>query len=171
MPWLNLGVIGSDAFGYIEAYHTCGYRAYINWIRRLLPITTFAPNIVFNSTVFTYITSMESIPYSNTPSESDRQQSDSEAPTPADGFSITPEDASVLKVYLENFQNSNTETRNKILGKAAGELYALRPPNSAFDKKEAMQVCSHVPMFHLLPSTEHSSNMPVYPAENQVVVL
>ncbi|KAN0139064.1 hypothetical protein V8E53_003066 [Lactarius tabidus] len=56
-----------------------------------------------------------------------------------EGFSITPSDASILKAYVKEFQNADTDTRKKILGMAIGELYALWPPESTFDKKEAMQ--------------------------------
>jgi hypothetical protein len=62
-------------------------------------------------------------------------------PTGAEGFTITSQDTIILKGYLEDFQQANTETRTKILEKVMGELYSLRPPNSAFDKKEAKKVC------------------------------
>ncbi|KAH9035587.1 hypothetical protein EDB84DRAFT_1437881 [Lactarius hengduanensis] len=52
-------------------------------------------------------------------------------------FSITPQDASVLKGYVEEFQKADTDSRKTILERAMGELYAMRPPNSTFDKKEA----------------------------------
>lgn len=84
---------------------------------------------------------MESVPYSAMSSGEEERPSHPEITTPAEGFSITPRDAGVLKVYVEEFQNADTETWNKILGKAIGELYAFRPTNSAFDKKEAMRVC------------------------------
>ncbi|KAH8984884.1 hypothetical protein EDB86DRAFT_2833346 [Lactarius hatsudake] len=54
-----------------------------------------------------------------------------------DRFSVTPQDASILKRYVEEFQKADTETRKTILEKAMGELYATRPPNATFDKKEA----------------------------------
>jgi hypothetical protein len=57
-----------------------------------------------------------------------------------EGFSITPSDASILKACVKEFQNADTDTRKKILGMAIGELYVLWPPESTFDKKEAMQV-------------------------------
>ncbi|KAH8989762.1 hypothetical protein EDB86DRAFT_2831440 [Lactarius hatsudake] len=54
-----------------------------------------------------------------------------------DRFSISPQDARILKGYVEEFQKADTDTRKTILEKAMGELYALRPPNSAFNKKVA----------------------------------
>ncbi|KAH9008808.1 hypothetical protein EDB84DRAFT_1446695 [Lactarius hengduanensis] len=57
--------------------------------------------------------------------------------TLGDRFSITPQDASVLKGYVEEFQKADTDSRKTILERAMGELYAMRPPNSTFDKKEA----------------------------------
>jgi hypothetical protein len=58
----------------------------------------------------------------------------------AEGFSLTPQDASILKEHLEDFQKADTELRKKILEKVMGELYALRPQPSTFDKKEAKKV-------------------------------
>jgi hypothetical protein len=93
------------------------------------------------STFYTvYITSMESTHHSN-PSDGESERSPpSDAPLESEGFSLTPMDASVLTVYIEQFKSGDTETRNKTLEKAMGELYALRPPNSAFNKKEAKRV-------------------------------
>ncbi|KAI9432718.1 hypothetical protein H4582DRAFT_2083108 [Lactarius indigo] len=54
-----------------------------------------------------------------------------------DRFSITSQDARILKGYVEEFQNADTEIRKTILEKAMGELYTLRPPNSTFNKKMA----------------------------------
>ncbi|KAH8980260.1 hypothetical protein EDB86DRAFT_3088058 [Lactarius hatsudake] len=54
-----------------------------------------------------------------------------------DRFSISPQDARILKGYVEEFQKADTDTRKTILEKAMGELYALWPPNSAFNKKVA----------------------------------
>lgn len=87
---------------------------------------------------------MESVLLAALYSWEDEQQSDPENQAPEDGFIITPRDASVLKVYLEEFQDADRPTRKKILGNALGELYALRPPNAVFDKREAMKV--RVPM-------------------------
>jgi hypothetical protein len=82
-------------------------------------------------------------PYS---SHSSSGESERPSPTTAEGFYITPKDASILKGYLGEFQRADTETRKKILEKAMGEIYALHPPNSAFDKKLAKKV--FVPTFH-----------------------
>ncbi|KAF8258231.1 hypothetical protein EI94DRAFT_1708179 [Lactarius quietus] len=57
-------------------------------------------------------------------------------PHVGEGFSITSRDASVLRVHIEKFQHGDTDARNKILEEVAGEVYALRPPNTVFDKKE-----------------------------------
>ncbi|KAI9433456.1 hypothetical protein H4582DRAFT_2060877 [Lactarius indigo] len=54
-----------------------------------------------------------------------------------DRFSITSQDACILKGYVEEFQKADTEIRKTILEKAMGELYTLRPPNSTFNKKMA----------------------------------
>ncbi|KAH9015700.1 hypothetical protein EDB85DRAFT_2156481 [Lactarius pseudohatsudake] len=54
-----------------------------------------------------------------------------------DTFSISPQDARILKGYVEEFQKADTDTRKTILEKAMGELYTLRPPNSTFNKKVA----------------------------------
>ncbi|KAI9428293.1 hypothetical protein H4582DRAFT_2178227 [Lactarius indigo] len=54
-----------------------------------------------------------------------------------DRFSITSQDAHILKGYVEEFQNADTEIRKTILEKAMGELYTLQPPNSTFNKKMA----------------------------------
>jgi hypothetical protein len=67
-------------------------------------------------------------------------ESERASPPAVDGFSITPQDANILKGYLEDFQKADTETRTKVLERAMGEIYALRPPNSAFDKKVAKKV-------------------------------
>lgn len=55
-------------------------------------------------------------------------------------FKVTPEDANILNEYIVDFQEADTETRNRILEKAMGELYKLRPGNSPFDKKDIKQV-------------------------------
>ncbi|KAH9074355.1 hypothetical protein EDB83DRAFT_2516178 [Lactarius deliciosus] len=57
--------------------------------------------------------------------------------TLGDTFSISPQDACILKGYVEEFQKADTDTRKTILEKAMGELYTLRPPTSTFNKKVA----------------------------------
>ena len=88
---------------------------------------------------------MESIPNRAPSSGEDECVSDPEAQASSEGFVITLRDASVLQEFLEEFQGANTQTWNKILGKAMGELYALHPPNAVFDKKEAMRVTVPIP--------------------------
>jgi hypothetical protein len=84
---------------------------------------------------------MESEPLTDSPSgESEIPPSPAMLPA-GKGFAITPQDANILKGYIEDFQKADTETRKTILEKVMGELYTLRPLNSAFDKKEAKQVC------------------------------
>jgi hypothetical protein len=78
---------------------------------------------------------------------SDSSSGEPEIPTgatlhpPTNGFKLTPEDANILNEYIDEFEQADTQMRNNILEKAMGELYRLRPGNSAFDKKEAKQVC------------------------------
>lgn len=88
---------------------------------------------------------MESIPNRAPSSGEDECVSDPEAQASSEGFVITLRDASVLQEFLEEFQGANTQTWNKILRKAMGELYALHPPNAVFDKKEAMRVTVPIP--------------------------
>jgi hypothetical protein len=78
--------------------------------------------------------------HSGYPSDGSSGESERPSPTAAEGFTITPQDASILKGYLEDFQKADTETRKKILEKAVGEIYALHPLDSAFDKKVAKKV-------------------------------
>ena len=52
-----------------------------------------------------------------------------------DRFTITPRDSIILKGYLQDFQKGDTESQKKILERAIGELYALHPPNPAFNKE------------------------------------
>jgi hypothetical protein len=55
---------------------------------------------------------------------------------PADGFRITTQDSSILKGYMNEFEQGDTPMRNKIIERAMGELYKLWPGNSSFDKKQ-----------------------------------
>ena len=55
-------------------------------------------------------------------------------------FKVMPEDADILNEYIIEFQEADTETRNRILEKAMGELYMLHTGNSPFDKKDIKQV-------------------------------
>ena len=86
-----------------------------------------------------YITPMESALFSNTSDGESEHPLDSDIPCAVNGFSITPEDAGILKGYLEEFQSSKTEARNKILEMALGEVFAhhLKNGTATFDKKEA----------------------------------
>ena len=56
-------------------------------------------------------------------------------------FKVTPEDAEILTEYLDEFDESNTAAKRKILEKAMGDLYRLRPNDFIFDKREAKEVC------------------------------
>jgi hypothetical protein len=83
---------------------------------------------------------MQSPSHSNTPSGEEEQLSDPEVPTGLEGFTITSTEASVLREYVKQFQDADTESWIKVIRIAVGTLYALRPQNSMFDKKEAMHV-------------------------------
>lgn len=83
---------------------------------------------------------MESMALSHTSDGESERTPDSDVAPTGKGFSITPKDASILKGHLDEFQTANTETRNRILEMAMGELYALRPSSTIFDKKEAKRV-------------------------------
>ncbi|KAI9434764.1 hypothetical protein H4582DRAFT_2059889 [Lactarius indigo] len=63
------------------------------------------------------------------------------------GFSITPRDGDILLEYLDKFQEADTHDRTRIVEKAMGELYHLRPANTPFDKKDARKAYhpSHFP--------------------------
>lgn len=67
-------------------------------------------------------------------------------PSAPEQFVMTPECAEVLKGYLDDFQKSATEPRKRIVERAIGDLYALRPLGSPeFDKKVVKKVIvSHV---------------------------
>lgn len=87
-----------------------------------------------------FITSMESVQFTNTSDGESECSLRFDASCMAKEFSITPKDACVLKGHVEEFQSADTETQNRILETAMGELYALRPPGSTFDKKVAKRV-------------------------------
>ncbi len=57
-----------------------------------------------------------------------------------DAFKITPQDVNILKGYIEEFDQADTQMRSRLLEKAIGEVYLLQPGNSVFNKKEARQV-------------------------------
>jgi len=104
------------------------------------------------------ITFMESVLSSDISFGEEERPSDPEIPAPAEGFFVTPKDASILMPYLQEFQNADTDTRKKILGKVIGELYALRPPKAVFDKKDAMLVrIPVIPIRHTLRITYRKS--------------
>ncbi|KAN0131057.1 hypothetical protein V8E53_011193 [Lactarius tabidus] len=52
-------------------------------------------------------------------------------------FSISREDADILRQYLDEFQNSETGGRAAIIQRAMAEVYQRYPPNPLFDKLEA----------------------------------
>jgi hypothetical protein len=55
-------------------------------------------------------------------------------------FSISREDADILRQYLDEFQNSETGGRAAIIQRAMAEVYQRYPPNPLFDKLEAGEV-------------------------------
>ncbi|KAH9032407.1 hypothetical protein EDB83DRAFT_2319161 [Lactarius deliciosus] len=78
-------------------------------------------------------------------SSSDSSSDDTDPPSNApidhalEGVKLTPQDVHIMKGYLEDFEKADTQTRNRILEKAMGDVYRLRPANSAFNKKDAKQ--------------------------------
>ena len=60
--------------------------------------------------------------------------------TNANAFIVTPEDADVLNGYLEEFRNSNTQEKRRLMEKAMGDLYRLRHDDFTFDKRDAKEV-------------------------------
>ena len=92
----------------------------------------------FLSSTRSSITLMQSTPPSDTsPLESEESISPDTAP---EGFTITLMDVTILTGYISDFQKGDTETRKKILERVMGELYALRPQSSSFDKNLAKKV-------------------------------
>ncbi|KAH9030531.1 hypothetical protein EDB85DRAFT_2245636 [Lactarius pseudohatsudake] len=55
------------------------------------------------------------------------------------GFKLSPQDVTILRGYMDEFEQADTQMRNKILEKAMGEVYKRQPGNSQFNKKEAKQ--------------------------------
>lgn len=62
---------------------------------------------------------------------------------PSDDFKLTPQDIAILKEYLAEIKDADAQSKKRIIEKVMGEMYALRPKNSAFDKKEAKEVSKH----------------------------
>ena len=112
---------------YKEARNTSGIRIH-------------SPGIISILTQQSPFPLMDSVLHSATLSREDEQLSNPEIQWPADRFFITLRDVDILKPYLEEFQSADTQTWKKILGMLMGELYALRPLDSMFDEKDAMQV-------------------------------
>jgi hypothetical protein len=57
-------------------------------------------------------------------------------------FKVTPEDAEILAECLDDFRNGDTQEKNRILEKALGDLYSLRPDSvrATFEKREVKEV-------------------------------
>jgi hypothetical protein len=78
---------------------------------------------------------------------SDNSHSEPELPSgPAmhaqtDIFKVTPEDAKILNEYIVQFKEANTGARHILMERILGELYALRPADTLFDKSDIKQVC------------------------------
>src|SRR6266571_3848984 len=62
----------------------------------------------------------------------------------ADPLILTPQDINILKEYVEEFEQADTQLRKKILERAMGDIYRLRPGNSAFNKEEATQLAQEL---------------------------
>ena len=74
-------------------------------------------------------------------SSSDSHELSGPAPPPTqEGFKLSPQDVTILRGYMDEFEEADTQMRNKILEKAMGEVYKRQPGNSQFNKKEAKQV-------------------------------
>ncbi len=58
----------------------------------------------------------------------------------ADPLILTPQDINILREYVEEFEQADTQLRKKILERAMGDIYRIRPGNSAFNKEEARTV-------------------------------
>jgi hypothetical protein len=69
----------------------------------------------------------------------------SPVPPMVEVFAITREDATILKEYVEEFQEGDADLRNTIIANAMAELSALCPELEPFDKAEASKV-SHIKM-------------------------
>ena len=81
-----------------------------------------------------------STPPSDTSSAESEQSNGPDTALTAKGFTITPKDVHILTEHLSDFQRGDTETRKRILERVMGELYALRPQSSSFDKNLAKKV-------------------------------
>ncbi|KAH8982456.1 hypothetical protein EDB86DRAFT_3086113 [Lactarius hatsudake] len=60
-------------------------------------------------------------------------------PPTQEGFKLSPQDVTILRGYMDEFEQADAQMRNKILEKAVGEVYRRQPDNSQFNKKEAKQ--------------------------------
>jgi hypothetical protein len=76
-------------------------------------------------------------------------------------FSISKEDAEILRQYLDDFQNSETGGRAAIIQRAMAEVYQRYPPNPLFDKLEAGDVSHrlfehqiHLFLYNVIENTE-----------------
>ncbi|KAH9000688.1 hypothetical protein EDB86DRAFT_3075150 [Lactarius hatsudake] len=70
--------------------------------------------------------------------ESDEHPGPALPPT-QEGFKLSPQDVTILRGYMDEFEQADAQMRNKILEKAVGEVYRRQPDNSQFNKKEAKQ--------------------------------
>ncbi|KAH9036288.1 hypothetical protein EDB84DRAFT_1437709 [Lactarius hengduanensis] len=60
-------------------------------------------------------------------------------PPTQEGFKLSPQDVTILRGYMDEFEQADTQMRNKILEKAMGEVYKRQPGNSQFNKKEKIR--------------------------------
>ena len=58
------------------------------------------------------------------------------------GFSITPQDARLLQIHLEEFEEGDKADRTQLIDRMMGELFLSRPRNASFDKIDAKTVSS-----------------------------
>lgn len=113
---------------------------YLSTVPTLMEYAQQPTNVSFSTPPLVYTPVMHSAPPLESSSGESERPSHSAISPIGEQFAITPSDASILNGYLEEFQKADTESRSRILERAMGELYALRPSHSTFDKKEAKKV-------------------------------
>lgn len=75
---------------------------------------------------------------------------------PSSGFTLNAKDADILKRYLDEWKDANTQARRTIYEKSMGDIYKLRPGNSAFNKKDAKEVFVLITCLHVCVSIKLS---------------
>jgi hypothetical protein len=78
--------------------------------------------------------------HSSDDSVSRRSAMDNAQSTHVVGFTITHQDADILKEHLDNFKHAKTGQRADIIERAMAEIFEFQKPDPPFDKKEASKV-------------------------------